>query len=90
MRLLLTILENIALTMITILPLLSPLCLLLLVRPGGHIVNLCDLNFYKLIGKLTAFLQLQEFSRLLILPVSSSTDAARRSPPSLSRRLYSR
>ena len=44
---------------------LSPLCLLLLVHLGGYIVNLCAFYFYKLIGKLTAFLQLQEFiSRL--------------------------
>ncbi len=85
MRLFLTKLENIGLTIITILLLLSPLCLLLLVRLGGYIVNLCDFYFYKLIGKLT-FLQLQEFS-LRILPVVSSTTAARRSPPSLSRRL---
>jgi hypothetical protein len=27
-----------------------------------YIVNLCDFYFYKLIGKLTAFLHLQEFS----------------------------
>ncbi len=31
------------------------LCLILLVRVGGYIVNLCDFYFYKLIGKLTAF-----------------------------------
>jgi hypothetical protein len=60
---------------------LSPLCLLLLVRLGGYIVNLCDFYFYKLIGKLTAFLQLQEFS-LRIQTVDFSTTAARRSPPS--------
>jgi hypothetical protein len=34
-------------------------------------VNLCSFYFYKLKGKLTAFLQLQEFS-LRILPVASS------------------
>jgi hypothetical protein len=62
MRLSLTKLETIALTIITILRMLSPLCLLLLVRLGGYIVNLCAFYFYKLIGKLTAFLQLQEFS----------------------------
>ena len=50
MRLFLTKLENIGLTIITILLLLSPLCLLLLVRLGGYIVNLCDFYFYKLIG----------------------------------------
>jgi hypothetical protein len=60
---------------------LSPLCLLLLVHLGGYIVNLCDFYFYKLIGKLTAFLQLQEFS-LRIQTVDFSTTAARRSPPS--------
>jgi len=58
------------------------LCLLLLVRLGGYIVNLCDFYPYRPIGKLTAFLQLQEFS-LRILPVDSSTSAARRSPSSL-------
>ena len=47
---------------ITTIPLVqSPLCLLLLVRLGGYIVNLCAFYSYKLIGKLTAFLQLQEF-----------------------------
>jgi hypothetical protein len=40
---------------------LSPLCLLLLVRLGGYIVNLCVFCFDKVIGKLTSFLQLQEF-----------------------------
>ena len=54
MRPLLTKLE-IAPTIITFLLLLSPLCLLFLVRLGGYIVNLCDFYFYKLIGKLTAF-----------------------------------
>ena len=39
------------------------------------------LLFYKLIGKLTAFLQLQEFC-LRIQTVDFSTTAARRSPPS--------
>jgi hypothetical protein len=32
------------------------LCLLLLVRVGGYIVNLLDFYSYRLIGKLTAFL----------------------------------
>jgi len=32
------------------------------VRVGGYIVNLLDFYSYRLIGKLTAFLQLQEFS----------------------------
>jgi hypothetical protein len=52
------------------------LCLLLLVRLGGYIVNLSDFFSYSLIGKLTAFLQLQEFS-LRNSPVASSTSAAR-------------
>ncbi len=34
------------------------------VRVGGYIVNLSDFYSYRLIGKLTAFLQLQEFSFL--------------------------
>ena len=48
------------------------LCLLLLVRQTGYIVNLSD----RLIEKLTAFLQLQEFSQHN-LPVTSSTSVAR-------------
>jgi hypothetical protein len=39
-------------------------------------VNLCAFYSYKLIGKLTAFLQLQEFS-LCNLPVDSSTSRDR-------------
>ncbi len=35
--------------------------LILLVRVGGYIVNLLDFYSYSLIGKLTVFLQLQEF-----------------------------
>jgi hypothetical protein len=81
MKLLLTKLENIALTVITIRLILYPLCLLLLVRLGGYIVNLCDFYSYKLIGKLTAFLQVQEFS-LCNMTVDSSTTAVQRSPPS--------
>ncbi len=57
---------------------LSPLCLSL--RPGGSIVTLCAFYFYKLIGKLIAFLQLQEFS-LRNTTVDSFTTTARRSPP---------
>jgi hypothetical protein len=46
---------------------------------GGYIVNLSDYYSYRLIGKLTAFLQLQEFS-LHNLPVEdSSTFVVRRS-----------
>jgi hypothetical protein len=44
-----------------------------------HTVNLCSFYFYKLIGKLTAFLHLQEFS-LRNLPVDSSTSVTRCSP----------
>ena len=51
---------------------LSPLYLILLVRPGGYTVNLCSFYFYKFIGKLTAFLQLQEFSLCNITVVSST------------------
>jgi hypothetical protein len=36
---------------------------LLLVRMDVYIVTLSDFYFYRLIGKLTAFLQLQEFSQ---------------------------
>jgi hypothetical protein len=67
---------NIALTTTTIHRVWYHLCLLLLVRLGGYIVNLSDFYYYKLIGKLTAFLQIQEFS-LHNLPVVSSTSAAR-------------
>jgi hypothetical protein len=84
MRLPLTKLENITLTIRTTPLLLSPLCPLLLVRLGGYIVNLCTFYFYKLIGKLRLFCsQLQEFS-FLILPVASSTTVAWCSPPRLS------
>jgi hypothetical protein len=52
------------------------LYLLFRVRVGGYIVNLLDFYSYRLIGKLTAFLQLQEFSQRN-LPVNSFTFAAR-------------
>jgi hypothetical protein len=55
MKLLLTKLENIALTIITILLILYPSYLLFLVRLGDYIVNLCDFYSYKLIWKVTAF-----------------------------------
>ena len=61
MRLPLTKLENIALTIITTPPPVSPLHLLLLVHRGGYTVNLCVFYFYKLIGKLITSLHLQEF-----------------------------
>ncbi len=47
------------------------LCLLLRLRVGGYIVNLLDFYSYRLIGKLTAFSQLQEFSQRN-LPVEDS------------------
>ena len=50
MRLTMTRLENIALTIITIPLTLSSLCLLFLVRLGGYIVHLCDFYFYNIIG----------------------------------------
>jgi hypothetical protein len=46
MRLPLTRLESVALTIITNPLLLSPLCLLVLVRLGGYIVNLCAFYSY--------------------------------------------
>ena len=76
MRLLLTKSESIELTTTITLLTLYHLCLLLLVRLGGYIVNLSDFYSYRLIGKLTAFLQLQEFS-LRKPTVASSTSAAR-------------
>ena len=57
-------------------PTLSILCRLLLVRLDDYIVNLLDFYFYRFIEKLTAFLQLQEFS-LRNQPVDSSTFTAR-------------
>jgi hypothetical protein len=55
MRLVLTRFENIALTIVATPLTLYHLCLLLLVRLGGYIVNLCAFYSYKLIGKLIAF-----------------------------------
>ena len=61
---------------IIIVPLtLSPLFLTLLVRLTVYILNLCAFYSCRLIGKLTVFLQFQEFS-LRNLPVTSSTTAA--------------
>ena len=54
---------NIAQTTIIIHQMLSLLCRLLLVRLVDCTVNLSDFYSYSLIGKLTAFLQLQEFSQ---------------------------
>ncbi len=55
-------------------PTLPPLYLLLLVRLRVYIVNWCALYSYRLIGKLTAFLQLQEFSLHNPTVASSTTD----------------
>ncbi len=52
-------------------------CLLLLVRQAGYIVNLSEFYSDRLIGKLTAFLQLQEFSLCRHTQVASSPSAAR-------------
>ena len=67
---------NIVLTTTTGLRVRYHLYLLLLVRQAGYIVNLSDFYSYRLIGKLTAFLQAQEFSQGN-LTVVSSTSAAR-------------
>ena len=59
---------NIVLTTTIGLLTLYHLYLLLLVRLGGYIANLLDFYSYRLIGKLTAFLQLQELrSQLYVL-----------------------
>jgi hypothetical protein len=50
-------------TVITTRLTLSRLCRLLLVRMDVYIVTLSDFYSYRLIGKLTAFLQFQEFSQ---------------------------
>jgi hypothetical protein len=52
------------------------LYLLFLVRQSGYIVNLSDFYSYRLIEKLTAFLQLQEFSQRNPT-VASSTSTTR-------------
>ena len=84
MRLALTRSESIELTTIITHLRLSHLCLLFLVRLGGYIVNSCDFYSYRFIGKLTAFLQLQEFS-FRKPTVASCTSAARRSAHSSNR-----
>ena len=61
MRLLLKKYANIALIIIIVLIMLSPLYQLFLVRLGVYTVNLCTFYFYRLIGKLTDFFHLQEF-----------------------------
>jgi hypothetical protein len=52
------------------------LCLSFLVRLGGYIANLSDFYSYRLIGKLTVFLQLQE-SSLRNTTVDCSTSSTR-------------
>jgi hypothetical protein len=64
----------------------SSICLLLLVRQADYIVNLSDFYSYRLIEKLTAFLQLQEFS-FREPTVTSSTSDARISHNSLREKL---
>jgi hypothetical protein len=81
MRLPLTRSESTELTTIITPRLRSPLYLLLPVRLGDYIVNSCDFYSYRLIGKLTAFLQLQEFS-LRNTTMDSSTSAALLALPS--------
>ncbi len=54
---------NITRTKITTLLTLSRLCRILLVRMDVYIVTLSDFYSYSLIGKLTVFLQFQEFSQ---------------------------
>ena len=61
MRLLLTKSYNTVLIILIALLTQSPLCLLLLVRLGVYTANLFAFFFYRLIGKLSGFLQLQEF-----------------------------
>ncbi len=63
---------NIALTTTITLRIAWHLCLLLLVRLGGYIVNLSDFYSYRLTGKLTVFFNLQEFN-LRNPPVDYST-----------------
>ena len=58
MRLSLTKYDSIELIIIIVPLPLSPLCLLFLLRLGAYTANLCVFYFYKLIGKLTPFLQL--------------------------------
>ena len=61
MRLLLTKSYNTVLIIIIVPLMISPLCQLFLVRLGVSTVNLYASYFYRLIGKLTDFLYLQEF-----------------------------
>ncbi len=73
-----TVVDNhgsIALNTITIHPGVWASCPLLLVRLGGYIVNLSEFYSYRLIGKLTAFLHLQEFCQRNQIVDSSTTSA---------------
>ncbi len=63
MRLLMTRSVNITWNIITTHLTLSRLCRLLLVRMDVYIVTLSDFYSYRIIGKLTDFLHLQEFSQ---------------------------
>jgi hypothetical protein len=69
--------ENIVLTTTIIHLMLLLLYRLLTVRLGESIVNLLEFYSYRLIGKLTAFLQLQEFSQRNQIWEHSSTFTAR-------------
>ena len=62
MRMMLTKSYNTTLIIIIVPVMLSSFCLILLVRLDDYTANLYAFYFYRLIGKLTAFLQLQEFS----------------------------
>ena len=75
----LTKLDSITLTIIIVPLTVSALCLLLLVRLGVYIVNWCVFYSYRLVGKLTTFLELQEFS-FRNLTVDSSTTVVCPSP----------
>jgi hypothetical protein len=70
-------------------PAQSPLCRRSLVFLGGYIVNSFDCYSYRLIGKLTAFLQLQEFSLRNLTVEDSSTFGTRRSLHNLKQKLVS-
>ncbi len=52
------------------------LCLLLLVHQTGYTVNLSDLYSYRIIGKLTSSVQIQEFCQRNQI-VDSTTSSAR-------------
>jgi hypothetical protein len=65
-------------------PTISPLCLQWLVRLDSYTVNLSFFNFCRLIGKLTAFWQLQEF--ISHNPTPCTITVTRRSPHISSRK----